>query len=126
MTIKERLHLFEFARRVPRLCRDERVFAVLHIETIGVRQRFVCRVRQLKQQPMKIRWRSITSCRKTDLNDMRFHHQIVNVVVLGAELRVSDSHVLGVAGESPLRALNAHADAVTIGQGGCEGVNRIP
>jgi len=118
VTIKERLYLLEFARGVPRLGGDEHVFTVLQIQTIGVRQRFVCRVRQLKQQPMKIRWSRIANCRKTDLNDMGLHHQIVGVLVLCAELRVSDSHVLGVAGESPLRALNAHADAVTIGQGG--------
>lgn len=57
---------------------------------------------------------------------MAFHDAVVNVVVLLAKFRISNSNVFGIAGEGPLWSLHAYANSVSIRECAANAEYRVP
>src|SRR5215467_498452 len=57
---------------------------------------------------------------------MTFHSEIMNVVVLLAELWVCNSNVFGIGGKGPLGSFDAHANSVAIRERATNVEYRVP
>ena len=57
---------------------------------------------------------------------MTFHSEIMNVVVLLAELWVCNSNVFGIGGKGPLGSFDAHANSVAVRESATNVEYRVP